>query len=483
MNNKTCHELNTLLKEKKLSSVELTEAVLAQIDKVEGKIQAYVTVTKEEALKQARAADERIKNNENVTPLTGIPIAVKDNMCTKGILTTCSSKILNNYLPPYDATIVTKLKEAGAVIVGKTNLDEFAMGSSTENSGIHPTHNPWNIETVPGGSSGGSAAAVAASECIMATGSDTGGSIRQPAAFCGVVGLKPTYGRVSRYGLVAFASSLDQIGPLTKDVTDTAIMLQAMAGHDKLDSTSVDLPVPDYKKALVDDVKGMKIGVIKELLGEGISEEVKASIKEAIKKYEELGAKIIEVSLPSFEYAVSTYYLIAPAEASSNLARYDGVKFGHRSKEAKDLISMYYQTREEGFGQEVKRRIMIGTYALSAGYYDAYYLKALKVRTLIKQDFEKAFQKCDVLISPTAPSVAFKAGEKSEDPLSMYLSDIATIPINLAGLPAISLPCGFSSNLPIGLQIIGRAFDEETILRAAFAFEQNTEWHKQKPVI
>jgi len=483
MNNKTCHELNTLLKEKKLSSVELTEAVLAQIDKVEGKIQAYVTVTKEEALKQARAADERIKNNENVTPLTGIPIAVKDNMCTKGILTTCSSKILRNYLPPYDATIVTKLKEAGAVIVGKTNLDEFAMGSSTENSGIHPTHNPWNIETVPGGSSGGSAAAVAASECIMATGSDTGGSIRQPASFCGVVGLKPTYGRVSRYGLVAFASSLDQIGPLTKDVTDTAIMLQAMAGHDKLDSTSVDLPVPDYKKALVDDVKGMKIGVIKELLGEGISEEVKASIKEAIKKYEELGAKIIEVSLPSFEYAVSTYYLIAPAEASSNLARYDGVKFGHRSKEAKDLISMYYQTREEGFGQEVKRRIMIGTYALSAGYYDAYYLKALKVRTLIKQDFEKAFQKCDVLISPTAPSVAFKAGEKSGDPLSMYLSDIATIPINLAGLPAISLPCGFSNSLPIGLQIIGKAFDEETLFKAAFTFEQNTDWHKQKPVI
>ena len=483
MNNKTCHELNSLLRNKEISSLELTEAVLSQIDKVEGNIQAYVTVTKEEALKQARAADERIKKGENVTPLTGIPIAVKDNMCTKGVLTTCSSKILNNYLPPYDATIVTKLKEAGAVIVGKTNLDEFAMGSSTENSGIHPTHNPWNTETVPGGSSGGSAAAVAASECIMATGSDTGGSIRQPAAFCGVVGLKPTYGRVSRYGLVAFASSLDQIGPLTKDVTDTAIFLQAMAGHDKMDSTSVNLPVPDYKKALVDDVKGMKIGVIKELLGEGISEEVKKSIKEAIKKYEELGAKIIEVSLPSFEYAVSTYYLIAPAEASSNLARYDGVKFGHRSKDAKDLISMYYQTREEGFGQEVKRRIMIGTYALSAGYYDAYYLKALKVRTLIKQDFEKAFQKCDVLISPTAPSVAFKAGEKSGDPLSMYLSDIATIPINLAGLPAISLPCGFSNKLPIGLQIIGKAFDEETILRTAFAFEQNTNWHKQKPVI
>ncbi|PIS31324.1 Asp-tRNA(Asn)/Glu-tRNA(Gln) amidotransferase GatCAB subunit A [Candidatus Saganbacteria bacterium CG08_land_8_20_14_0_20_45_16] len=481
MNNKTCHELNTLLKEKKLSSIELTEAVFAQIDKVEGKIQAYVTVTKEEALKQAQAADERIKKNENVTPLTGIPIAVKDNMCTKGILTTCSSKILSNYLPPYDATIVTKLKEAGAVIVGKTNLDEFAMGSSTENSGLHPTHNPWNIETVPGGSSGGSAAAVAASECIMATGSDTGGSIRQPAAFCGVVGLKPTYGRVSRYGLVAFASSLDQIGPLTKDVTDTAILLQAIAGHDKLDSTSADLPVPDYKKSLVNDVKGTRIGVIKELLGEGISEEVKKAIKDVIKKYEELSAQIVEVSLPSFEYAVSTYYLIAPAEASSNLARFDGVKFGQRSKGTADLLAMYYQTRQEGFGAEVKRRIMIGTYALSAGYYDAYYLKALKVRTLIKQDFDQAFSKCDVLVSPTAPSVAFKFGEKSGNPLSMYLSDIATIPINLAGLPAISIPCGFSQELPIGLQIIGKAFAEETLLRTAFTFEQNTEWHKRQP--
>ncbi|MFH1362408.1 MAG: Asp-tRNA(Asn)/Glu-tRNA(Gln) amidotransferase subunit GatA [bacterium] len=483
MNKKTAHELHSLLINKEISSQELTKSVISQIDKAEGKIQAYVTVTKEEALKQARAADERIKKNENVTPLTGIPIAVKDNMCTKGTLTTCSSKILSNYLPPYDATIVTKLKQAGAVILGKTNMDEFAMGSSCENSGIHPTHNPWNTKTVPGGSSGGSAAAVAADECILATGSDTGGSIRQPASFCGVVGLKPTYGRVSRYGLVAFASSLDQIGPLSKDVTDTAIMMNAITGHDPKDSTSVDQPVPDYKKALVNDVKGLKIGVIKELLGQGIDQEVKASVEAALKKLEELGAKIVEISMPSFEYAVSTYYLIAPAEASSNLARYDGVKFGQRSKDAKDLLSMYYQTRAEGFGQEVKRRIMIGTYALSAGYYDAYYLKALKVRTLIKQDFEKAFAKCDFLVSPTAPSVAFKIGEKTADPLAMYVSDIATIPVNLAGLPAISLPCGFSNSLPIGLQMIGQAFAEETILRAAFTFEQNTEWHKQKPVL
>ncbi|MEE8637922.1 MAG: Asp-tRNA(Asn)/Glu-tRNA(Gln) amidotransferase subunit GatA [Candidatus Margulisiibacteriota bacterium] len=481
MHTKTAHELHSLLINKKISSVELTETVLEQINKVENKIQAYVTITKEEALKQAKAADQRIKNGQNLTPLTGIPIAIKDNMCTKGILTTCSSKILANYIPPYDASVVSKIKEAGAVAIGKTNLDEFAMGSSTENSGIHPTHNPWDTESVPGGSSGGSAAAVAADETILATGSDTGGSIRQPASFCGVVGFKPTYGRVSRYGLVAFASSLDQIGPLSKDITDTAILMNVLAGHDPKDSTSVDLPVPDYRKALIDDVKKMKIGYIKELLGKGTHKEIKASIHEAMKKFEELGAELIEVSMPTFEYAVATYYLIAPAEASSNLARYDAVKFGHRSKASKDLLRMYYNTRREGFGNEVKRRIMLGTYALSAGYYDAYYLKALKVRTLIKEDFAKAFGKCDVLLSPTSPSVAFKIGEKAADPLSMYLSDIATIPVNLAGLPAISLPCGSSRGLPIGLQIIGKAFAEETILRAAFTLEQNTDWHKQKP--
>ncbi|MFH1347241.1 MAG: Asp-tRNA(Asn)/Glu-tRNA(Gln) amidotransferase subunit GatA [Candidatus Margulisiibacteriota bacterium] len=480
MHTKTAHELHSLLINKEISSLELTKAVLAQIDKVENKIQAYVTVTKEEAIKQAKAADEKIKNNDNLSPLTGIPIAIKDNMCTKGILTTCSSKILANYIPPYDATVVEKIKAAGAVIIGKTNLDEFAMGSSTENSGIHPTHNPWNIKTVPGGSSGGSAAAVAANEAVLATGSDTGGSIRQPASFCGVVGFKPTYGRVSRYGLVAFASSLDQIGPLTKDVTDTAILMNVLAGHDPKDSTSVDRPVPDFRKALVNDVSKMRIGYIKELLGKGVEKNVKDAVQKAMKKFADLGAELVEVSLPTFEYAVATYYLIAPAEASSNLARYDGVKFGHRSKESSDLISMYYNTRREGFGNEVKRRIMIGTYALSAGYYDAYYLKALKVRTLIKEDFARAFGKCDILLSPTAPSVAFEIGEKSADPLSMYMSDIATIPVNLAGLPAISIPCGFNNRLPIGLQIIGQDFSEETILRAAFAFEQNTDWHKQK---
>ena len=481
MNGKPAHELHTLLINKKISSSELTEKIFDRINAVEGKVQAYVTLTKEEAIKQARAADERIKQNKDITPLTGIPIAIKDNMCTKGVLTTCSSKILENYIAPYDATVVSKLKRAGAVIVGKTNMDEFAMGSSTENSAIHLTSNPWNLKAVPGGSSGGSAAAVAADEAILATGSDTGGSIRQPASFCGVVGLKPTYGRISRYGLVAFASSLDQIGPLAKDTTDAAILLGMMAGFDKKDSTSVDLPVPDYKKALVNNVKELRIGIIKELMGDGIAEDVKSALKKAIKKYEELGAKIEEVSLPSFEYAVSTYYLIAPAEASSNLARFDGVKFGHRSKNAPDLITMYMNTKQEGFGPEVKRRIMIGTYALSAGYYDAYYLKALKVRTLIKQDFEKAFEKCDVLVSPTSPTVAFNIGEKANDPLAMYLSDIATIPINLAGVPAISLPCGMSNGLPIGMQLIGKIFDEETLLRTAYTYEQNTEWHKGKP--
>lgn len=476
---KTAHELQSLLAGKQVSSLELTEAVYERINQVEDKVKAYVTLTKEEAIQQARAADARLKSGENITPLTGIPIAVKDNMCTKGVLTTCGSKILGNYLPPYDATIVSKLKAAGAVIVGKANMDEFAMGSSTENSAIYPTHNPWDLATVPGGSSGGSAAAVAADETVLALGSDTGGSIRQPASFCGVVGMKPTYGRVSRYGLVAFASSLDQIGPLTKDVTDSAILLGAIAGRDEKDATSVNLPVPDYRKALIDDVKKVRIGLITNLLGAGIAPEVKQAVKAAAETFAKLGAEIVEVALPSFEYAVSTYYLLAPAEASSNLARFDGVKYGQRTV-TKDLLSMYCETRRAGFGPEVKRRIMIGTYALSAGYYDAYYLKALKVRTLIKQDFDRAFGQCDVLISPTSPTVAFKVGEKTADPLAMYLSDIATIPVNLAGLPALSLPCGISGELPIGLQIIGQAFAEETILRVAFTYEQNTKWHTQK---
>ncbi len=480
LNELTAHELHELLKSKKTSAVEITESVFGQIEKVESKISAYVTLTKDITLLTARKVDEKIKRGEKLLPLEGIPTAIKDNMCTKGVPTTASSKILSGYKPPYDATVVEKLAKLNAPMTGKTNLDEFAMGSSTENSAIKTTKNPWDIQRVPGGSSGGAAASVAANETILALGSDTGGSIRQPASFCGVVGFKPTYGRVSRYGLIAFASSLDQIGPITKDVTDTALLMNAIAGYDDHDSTSVDRPVPDHTKALVNNIKGLKVGVISDLLGKGIDKDVKELVQKAVKKLEELGAKIEEVKMPTFEYAVPTYYLIAPAEASANLERYDGVKYGHRSKEAKDLITMYYNTRREGFGPEVKRRIMIGTYALSSGYYDAYYLKAQKVRTLIARDFEKAFARFDVLVSPTSPSVAFKIGEKKDDPISMYLSDIATIPVNLAGIPAISIPCGFSNGLPVGLQIIGKAFDEETILKVAYTYEQNTEWHTRR---
>ena len=404
-------------------------------------------------------------------------------MCMTGVRTTCASKILENYLPPYTATVVEKLSEAGALFTGKLNLDEFAMGSSTENSAYQKTANPWNLKTVPGGSSGGSAAAVAADECILALGSDTGGSIRQPASFCGVVGLKPTYGRVSRYGLVAFASSLDQIGPLTKDVKDAALTLNVIAGVDHRDSTSARLSVPDYTAGLNGELGIKRVGVVKELLGKGMDPDVVKAIKDALKVFERLGAEIVEVSMPTSEFALATYYLVATAEASSNLERYDGVKYGHRSTNSPDLLSMYYNTRAEGFGPEVKRRIMLGTYALSAGYYDAYYLKALKVRTLIRQDYEKAFSKCDLIVSPTSPTVAFEFGEKTADPLSMYLSDIATIPINLAGLPALSMPCGFSNNLPIGLQLIANPFEEEKLLKAAYAYEQATDWHKKKAPI
>jgi len=476
----TAHELHAKLDRKETSAEEITKSVLTRISKVENSVSAFMSINIDEALAKAQDIDGQIASGKPITQLTGIPIAIKDNLCTKGAITTASSKILQNYIPPYNATVVEKILQAGAISIGKTNLDEFAMGSSTENSAYKVTKNPWNLKTVPGGSSGGSAASIAADEAILAFGSDTGGSIRQPASFCGVVGLKPTYGRVSRYGLIAFASSLDQIGPITKDVTDAAIFLTAMAGHDPKDSTSVELPVPDYRRSLIDDVKGLKIGIVKELLGKGIDEAVKRSITEAADLLKKLGAKIEEISMPTFEYGVPTYYLLATAEASSNLERYDGVKYGHRSKEADDLLSMYYNTRREGFGPEVKRRIMLGTYALSAGYYDAYYLKAQKVRTLIKQDFDKAFAKFDVLISPTSPTVAFKIGEKVDDPLSMYLSDIATIPVNLAGIPAISIPCGFDNGLPVGLQIIGKAFSEETILRVAYTYEQNTEWHKQR---
>lgn len=476
----TIHELHEKLKHKEVSSVEATREVFSRIDAVEDKVRSFVTITRDEAMRQAEEADKRIASGD-IRPLTGIPIAVKDIFCTKGIRTTCSSKILENFIPPYDSTVVAKLKEEGAIILGKTNMDEFAMGSSTETSYFGITRNPWDLDRVPGGSSGGSASSVAASECIASIGTDTGGSIRQPASCCGIVGLKPTYGRVSRYGMIAFASSLDQGGPMTKDVRDASIMLQAMAGHDGMDSTSVGIAVPDYSKALNGDIKGLRIGLPKEYFIEGMDREVDEAVREAVRDMERLGAEVVEITLPHTEYAVAVYYLVATAEASSNLARFDGVKYGYRAENAKDLLDMYKRSRAEGFGSEVKRRIMLGTYALSSGYYDAYYLKAQKARTLIKRDFDEAFRRCDVIVTPTAPTPAFKIGEKTADPLQMYLSDIFTISVNLAGVPAISLPCGFTgSNLPIGLQIIGKGFDEETVLRAAHAYEQATEWHKRR---
>jgi len=459
-----------MLRSGEITPEDVMESVFSRIRACEKDVRAYITLLEEDAFKRAR----ELKDADRSLPLYGIPVAIKDNMCTEGVQTSCASRILVPYRPPYDATIVRKIKEAGAVIVGKTNMDEFAMGSSCEHSGFFPTHNPWDLDRVPGGSSGGSAAAVAACECILATGSDTGGSIRQPASLCGVVGFKPTYGRVSRFGLVAFASSLDQIGPFSKDVRDCALFMNVLAGYDPADSTSIDHNPPDYLKCLTGDVKGMRIGVIKELLGEGIEDAILEIILKSIETLRSLGAEIKEVELPITKYALPAYYLIAPAEASSNLARYDGVQYGMRVQ-ANDIISMFCRTRREGFGDEVKRRIMLGTYALSAGYYDAYYLRALKVRTLIVKDFERAFEGCDVLLSPTAPSTAFRIGEKTADPLSMYMSDICTIPVNLAGLPGISVPCGLSGGLPVGLQLIGPALGEEAILRVAHAFEQNTE--------
>lgn len=481
LNRLTAGELHELLVKKEVSSLEATEAVYKRIEAVDDKVKAFVTLTKDQALAKAKQVDQKIQRGEQIGPLEGIPMVLKDNMCTEGILTTCSSKMLHNFVPPYSGTVVRKLEEAGTILLGKANMDEFAMGSSTENSRFFATRNPWNLDAVPGGSSGGSAACVAADETIFSLGSDTGGSIRQPAAFCGVVGLKPTYGAVSRYGLIAFASSLDQIGPFTKDVRDNALVMNAIAGHDPLDSTSANIEYPDYTSFLQNDIKGLRIGIPKEYFVEGIDPEVNQAIKAAINKFEELGAICEETSLPHTEYALPVYYLIAPAEASSNLARYDGVRYGYRYEGAEDLITMYKKTRSEGFGEEVKRRIMLGTYALSAGYYDAYYLKALKVRTLIKQDFDKAFEKFDVLLTPTAPSAAFKFGEKKDDPIQMYLSDICTMSTNLAGIPAISIPCGFSNGLPVGLQLMGKAFDEGTLFRTAYAFEQNTDHHKQKP--
>ncbi|MEE8448899.1 MAG: Asp-tRNA(Asn)/Glu-tRNA(Gln) amidotransferase subunit GatA [Thermodesulfobacteriota bacterium] len=478
----TIHEAQALLQRKEVSSQELTQALLARIKSLDGKINAYLTVCDEPALAEARQADEARARGDDPGILAGIPLAIKDVLCTKGVRTSCASKMLENFFPPYDATCIDALKRAGYVLLGKTNMDEFAMGSSTENSHFRATKNPWGIDRVPGGSSGGSAAAVAAGMCLGSLGSDTGGSIRQPASFCGVVGLKPTYGRVSRYGLVAFASSLDQVGPVTKDVTDCALLLKYISGHDLKDSTSAEVPVADYPALLSDEIKGLKLGLPKEYFAQGLDKQVKEAIEAAARQLSQLGANIEEVSLPHTEYAIPTYYLIATAEASSNLARYDGVKYGYRAKGYTDLLSMYGKTRAEGFGSEVKRRIMLGTYALSAGYYDAYYGKAQQVRTLIKRDFDHALKQCDLLITPTSPTTAFKLGEKIADPLTMYLSDIYTISVNLAGLPALSLPCGFDSEgLPIGLQIIGRPFEEETILKTAYAYEQATEWHKRRP--
>jgi aspartyl-tRNA(Asn)/glutamyl-tRNA(Gln) amidotransferase subunit A len=476
----TAHELAALLRKREVTSEEVTQAVLERIAEVEPRVQAYVSVMETEAGHMAREADRAIAAGEARSPLAGIPLAIKDNMCTRGTLTTCASKILGNFVPPYDATTVAKLRQAHAVFVGKTNMDEFAMGSSTENSGMKPTFNPWDLERIPGGSSGGSAAAVAADMAIAATGSDTGGSIRQPAAFCGVVGLKPTYGLVSRYGLVAFASSLDQIGPITKDVLDAALLLNELAGHDPMDSTSAEVACPDYASFCGQEIRGMRIGLPREFFGQGMDTDVAGAVRAAIAQLESLGAEIVEVSLPHSPYAVGAYYLCATAEASSNLARYDGVRYGARV-EADNIIDMFSRTRSEGFGTEVKRRIMLGTYALSAGYYDAYYLKALKVRTLIRQDFEKAFTQCDVIAGPTTPTPAFRLGEKTANPLEMYLSDIFTISVNLAGIAGISVPCGLTAGkLPVGLQLIAPAFEEGRLFKAAYAYEQSTDWHKRR---
>ncbi len=471
----TAHEARKLLDRREISSVELTRAVLERIRQVEDRVKAFVTVTEEVALEQARRADERIAAGD-VRPLTGIPMQLKDNLCTRGIRTTCSSHMLEDFVPPYDATVARRLYDEGAVLVGKGNMDEFAMGSSTENSAFFPTRNPWDLERVPGGSSGGPAAAVAAGECIYALGSDTGGSIRQPAALCGIVGLKPTYGLVSRYGLVAFASSLDQIGPMTRDVTDCALVLNAIAGHDPCDSTSIPFQPPDYTRALVPDLKGLRIGVPREYFVEGMQPGVEGAVRRAVGVLEELGAEIAETSLPHTSYALAVYYIIAPSEASANLARYDGVKYGYSAREAESMWDAMEKTRQQGFGPEVKRRIMLGTYALSAGYYDAYYLKAQKVRTLIRREFEEAFKQFDALVMPTSPTVAFRLGEKTADPVQMYLNDVFTMPANIAGVPGISIPAGLVDGLPVGLQITARALGEETLLRVAYAYEQATRW-------
>lgn len=477
----SAYQLTQQINNKKSSCREVVDEFLERIDDVEERVKAFVTVLPEEARRRADALDKRLKSGEDIGPLGGVPVAVKDLICTRGVRTTCSSRMLENFIAPYDAHVVERLAADGAITIGKANMDEFAMGSSTENSAFFPTRNPWDLGRVPGGSSGGSTAAVAALEAPLALGSDTGGSIRQPAAYCGCVGLKPTYGLVSRYGLIAFASSLDQIGPIANDVRDCALLLQTIAGHDRRDSTSINRPLPDYLDALTGEVKGLRVGVPQEFFAQGVEHYVSDAVRAAIDKLCELGAEAVEVSMPTTEYALATYYIIAPSEASSNLARYDGVQYGLRVAEpGDDIIAMLSKTRAAGFGHEVQHRILIGTHALSSGFYDAYYSKAQKVRTLIRRDFERAFEQCDVLATPTAPTVAFELGAKTDDPFAMKLADVCTIPVNMAGLPAISLPCGLHDGLPIGLQLIGNLLDESTILRAAHAYEQATEWHKQR---
>jgi aspartyl-tRNA(Asn)/glutamyl-tRNA(Gln) amidotransferase subunit A len=478
----TIHQARERLRRREITAVALTEALLARIAAVDPRVRAFITVAADSALAEARTADQVLADGGG-GPLTGIPLAVKDLICTRGLRTTCASRILENFVPPYDAEVIRRLKAAGAILLGKLNMDEFAMGSSTENSGFFPTHNPWDLSRIPGGSSGGSAAAVAAEMCLGALGSDTGGSIRQPAAHCGVVGLKPTYGRVSRYGLVAFASSLDQIGPLAKDVSDAALLLNAIAGHDPQDSTAVPEAVPDYTTFLQKGLRGVTVGIPREYqAAAGLDPEVAAAVEKAVAVLRDLGAECVEVSLPHAAYAVAAYYVIAPSEASSNLARYDGVKYGFRDTSKTDLMEMYRSTRSRGFGREVQRRIIIGTYCLSAGYYDAYYGKASQVRTLIREDFEAAFGSCDVLISPVAPTPAFRIGEKVDDPLTMYLSDMFTLSANLAGIPGMSIPCGFSeAGLPIGLQLLGPHFNEGRLFRVAYNFEQATDHHRRRP--
>ena len=477
----TIHELHALLDKREVSARDVAEAFYRRIAALDDRVHAYLTLTRELALEQADQADRRRLSGES-SPLLGIPVAIKDVICTKGVRTTCGSRILHTFVPPYDATVMERLTAAGAIMLGKANMDEFAMGSSTEHSAYGITHNPWDLSAIPGGSSGGSAAAVAAGECAAALGSDTGGSIRQPAAYCGIVGLKPTYGRVSRYGLVAFASSLDQIGPMTKDVRDATLLMNVIGGYDPRDSTSADVPLPDFTRMLTGGAQGLRVGIPREYFIGGMDPEVEGAVRAAVKVLEGVGATSEDVSLPHTEYGVAAYYILAPSEASSNLARYDGIKYGFRTPHWSNLRDMYMRTRDEGFGAEVKRRIMLGTYALSAGYYEAYYKKAQQVRTLILRDFQAAFERVDVLVAPVAPTPAFKIGEKTSDPLQMYLSDVFTVPINLAGIPGISIPCGFTAaGLPIGLQIIAKPFDEQTMLRLAYAFEQHTDYHRRKP--